>query len=132
MISEAIQPLQLIRQAAEIKFESNIEPLLVIWKSLRRLFQKVIEGLEGKINGQALGAALRQTVDTKRVTPNCLFISDEKFFDRLQCLKIFKLNCSGSFFERPFHVFQRSFRDVSHFFTQTPCFLIQNIFHLYC
>ena len=87
MISEAIQPLQLIRQAAEIKFESNIEPLLVIWKSLRRLFQKVIEGLEGKINGQALGAALRQTVDTKRVTPNCLFISDEKFFDQLQCLK---------------------------------------------
>ena len=41
-------------------FESKFEPLQVIWQleSLRRLFQKVIEGLEGKINGQALGAAL--------------------------------------------------------------------------
>ena len=27
--------------------------------AIRRLFQKAIEGLEGKINGQALGAALR-------------------------------------------------------------------------
>ena len=59
MISEAIKPLQLVGQAAEFKFESKFEPLLVIWQSLRRLFQKVIEGLEGKINGQALGAALR-------------------------------------------------------------------------
>ena len=42
-------------------FESNFKPLQVIWQleSLLRLFQKVIEGLEGKINGQALGAALR-------------------------------------------------------------------------
>ena len=29
----------------------------VIWLSLWRLFQKAIEGLEGKINGQALGTA---------------------------------------------------------------------------
>ena len=38
---------------------SQFEPLLVIWQSLRRPFEKTIEGLEGKINGQALGAALR-------------------------------------------------------------------------
>ena len=63
MILEAIKPLQLVSQAAEFKFESKFEskfePLPVIWQSLRRLFQKTIEGLEGKINGQALGAALR-------------------------------------------------------------------------
>ena len=53
--------MQLVGQArvAEFKFESKFEPLPVIWQSLRRLFQKVIEGLEGKINGQALRAALR-------------------------------------------------------------------------
>ena len=51
--------LQLVGQAAEFKFESKFEPLQVIWQSLRRLFQKTIKGLEGKINGQALGAALR-------------------------------------------------------------------------
>ena len=34
-----------VGQAAEFKFESK--------------FQKTIQGLEGKINGQALGAALR-------------------------------------------------------------------------
>ena len=59
MISEAKKPLQLVGQAAEFKFESKFEALPVVWQSLRRLFQKVIEGLEGKINGQALGAALR-------------------------------------------------------------------------
>ena len=59
MISEAIKPLQLVGQAAECKFESKFEPLPIIRQSLRRLFQKVIECLEGKINGQALGAALR-------------------------------------------------------------------------
>ena len=58
VILEAIKPLQLVGQAAEFKFESKFEPLPVIWQSLRRLFQKVIEGLEGKINGQALGASL--------------------------------------------------------------------------
>ena len=58
MFSEAIKPLQLVGHVAEFKFESKFEPLLVIWQSLRRLFQMVIEGLEGKINGQALGAAL--------------------------------------------------------------------------
>ena len=61
MISEAIKPLQLVGQArvAEFKFESKFEPLPVIWQALQRLFQKVIGGLEGKINDQALRAALR-------------------------------------------------------------------------
>ena len=59
MISEVIISLQLVGQAAEFKFESKFEPLLVIWQSLRRLFQKVIKGLEGKINVQALGSALQ-------------------------------------------------------------------------
>ena len=45
-----------VAQVAEFKFESKFEPLLVIGQSLGRLFQKVIEDLEGKINGQALGA----------------------------------------------------------------------------
>ena len=54
-----IKPLPLVGQVAKFKFESKFEPLPVIWQSLRRLFQKVIEGLEGKINGQALRAALR-------------------------------------------------------------------------
>ena len=57
-VSEQIKPLQPIDQEAEFKFESKFKPLLVIWQSLRRLFQKTVEGLEGKINGQALGAAL--------------------------------------------------------------------------
>ena len=57
VISEAMKPLQLVGHAAEFKFESKLEPLLVILQSLRRLFQKVIKGLESKING--LGAALR-------------------------------------------------------------------------
>ena len=43
VISEAIKPLQLVVQAAEFKFE----PLQVISQSLRSLFQKIIEGLEG-------------------------------------------------------------------------------------
>ena len=37
---------------------SGCRPLQVIWQSLQRLFQKVNKGLEGKINSQALGAAL--------------------------------------------------------------------------
>ena len=45
VISEAIKPLQLIGQVAQFKFESQFEPLLVIWQSLLRLFQKVIEDL---------------------------------------------------------------------------------------
>ena len=57
VISEAIKPLQLIGQAAEFRFECKFEPLAVIWQSFLRLFQKVIEGFEGKINSQALGAA---------------------------------------------------------------------------
>ena len=52
------KPLQLVGQVAEFKFESKFELLPVIWQSLQRLFQKVIKGLEGKINCQALGAAL--------------------------------------------------------------------------
>ena len=51
------KPLQLVGQEAQFKFESKFEPLQVIWQSLLRLFQKVIEGLDCKINGQALGAA---------------------------------------------------------------------------
>ena len=69
MILEAIIPLQLVGQAVaavQYKFESKFEPLPVIWQSLQRLFQKLIEGLEGKINGQALRAAL----------PLCLLGSD--------------------------------------------------------
>ena len=50
--------LPLVGQAAEFKFESKFETLPVICQSLQRLFQKVIKGLEGKINGQALGGAL--------------------------------------------------------------------------
>ena len=44
MISEAIlvKLLQLVGQAAQFKFESQFEPLPVIWQSLRRLFHKVI------------------------------------------------------------------------------------------
>ena len=53
-----LQTLQLVGQVAEFKFESKFEALPIIWQSLRRLFQKGIEGLEGKINGQAFGAAL--------------------------------------------------------------------------
>ena len=53
-----MKPLQLVGQAAEFKFESLFELQQVIWQSLQRLFQKAIEGLEGKINCQALGAAL--------------------------------------------------------------------------
>ena len=33
-ISEQVKPLQLFGQAAELKFESKFEPLLVIWQSL--------------------------------------------------------------------------------------------------
>ena len=56
MISEPIKPLQLelVGQAAEFKFESKFELLQVIWQSFRRLVQKVIKGLEGQINSQAL------------------------------------------------------------------------------
>ena len=50
--------LILVGLAAEFKFECKFEPLPVIWQSLLMLFQKVIKGLESKINCQALGAAL--------------------------------------------------------------------------
>ena len=58
VILQAIKSLQLVGQAADFRFESKFEPLPVIGQSFQRLFQKIIEGLEGKINGQALGAAL--------------------------------------------------------------------------
>ena len=61
-VSEQTKPLQPIGQAAEFKFESKFEPLPVIWQSLRRLFQKTIESFDCKINGQALGAALRHSL----------------------------------------------------------------------
>ena len=56
------KPLQLVGQAAEFKFESKFEPLPVIWQSLRRLFQKVIEGLEGKINCQLVPSSWGSSV----------------------------------------------------------------------
>ena len=66
MISEAIKPLELAGSlvrwhcaVAKFNFGSKIEPLPFIWQSLLRLFQNVIEGSEGKINGQALGVALQ-------------------------------------------------------------------------
>ena len=58
MILEPLWFQRLNGQMAEFKFESKFEPLQVIWQFLWRLFQKVIKGLEGIINGQALGAAL--------------------------------------------------------------------------
>ena len=53
MVSEKIKPLRLDGHAAEFKFESRFE-------GRGRLFQKVIEGLEGKSNGQALVVTLRR------------------------------------------------------------------------
>ena len=55
MISEAIKPLKLVGQVAQFNFESKFEPLQVIWQSLRKLLQKVIEGLEGKSRAKLLG-----------------------------------------------------------------------------
>ena len=51
----AIKPLQLVGQVAKFKFESKF---VSSGNLSEGLFQKVIEGLESKINGQALGAAL--------------------------------------------------------------------------
>ena len=61
MIVEEIKPSQLVGQAAEFMFESNLEPLPDIWQShFQRLFQKEIK-LEGfkKIYGRALGDVRR-------------------------------------------------------------------------
>ena len=58
---EEIKPSQLVGQAAEFMFESNLEPLPDIWQShFQRLFQKEIK-LEGfkKIYGRALGDVRR-------------------------------------------------------------------------
>ena len=84
VISEAIKPLQLVGQVAEFKFESKFEPLPVIWQSLLRLFQKVIKGLEGKINGQALGAALlalvgQASTNTGQFQAGCSGCSQQSF-----------------------------------------------------
>ena len=68
MILEALKPLQLVGQVAEFKFESKFEPLPVICKYLQRLFQKVIEGLESKINSQALGAVCLRGLDGRAQT----------------------------------------------------------------
>ena len=57
VISEAIKPLKLVGQVAEFKFESKFEPLPVIWQSLWRLFQKIIEGLGEKSTAKHLGAS---------------------------------------------------------------------------
>ena len=57
------------QQAAEIRFDSKFKPQPVIWQSLLNLkgyhvvvFQKTIEGLDSKINGRALGAALQHSL----------------------------------------------------------------------
>ena len=61
-------------QAAEFKFESKFEPLLVIWQSLRRRFQKIVERLEGTNHCQAFGTALRHCLggseSVRRVSTN--------------------------------------------------------------
>ena len=46
-------------------YNSLVEPMPVIWQSLRRLFQKVIEGLEGKINVAKLLGQLGVTFHVK-------------------------------------------------------------------
>ena len=89
---EAIKTLQLVAQAADFKFESKFEPMPVIWQSLQRLFQKVIEGLEGKINGQALGAALLLCLRGPDWPAQIQGISDE-IPSRLQSLRA----ATGSF-----------------------------------
>ena len=64
MISETIKPLQLVGPTLVRWQSSSLSPSLRLWAPAchlaisPRLFQKVIEGLEGKINGQALGEAL--------------------------------------------------------------------------
>ena len=76
-------------QAVEIKIEPKFEPLLVIWKSLQRLFQKVIEGLEGKINSQALGAALLLCLrgSDGRAQTQGVSKSAARCWQRLACLR---------------------------------------------
>ena len=59
MISEAINLYNSLVSRQSSSFESKFEPLPVTWQPLRRLFHKVTKGLEGEINGQALGAALQ-------------------------------------------------------------------------
>jgi len=54
-VSEQIKPLQPIGQAAEFKFESKFEPLLVIWQSLPKAIQETIQGLTAKSNSELLG-----------------------------------------------------------------------------
>ena len=65
-VSEQIKPLQplAIGQAAEFKFESKFEPepLPIIWQSLPKAIPEDIKGFDCKINGQALGAALRYSL----------------------------------------------------------------------
>ena len=49
--SEQIKPLEPVGQAAEFKFESKFEPLLVNGNHSRMLFQKTVEGFDCKISG---------------------------------------------------------------------------------
>ena len=58
--------MKLVDQAVEFKFESNLEPLSVIWQSLSKAIkfqtEKTVQGFECKIDGRALGAALRHSL----------------------------------------------------------------------
>ena len=59
-VLEQRKPQQPIGQAAEFKFESN--QCRSSSNHSRRPFKKTIEGFDCKINGQALGAALRHSL----------------------------------------------------------------------
>ena len=65
-VLEDKKPLELVGQAAEFKIESTFEPIPVIWQSIPKAVQ-AIQGLEGKFNGQALGAAPRAQAQLVRV-----------------------------------------------------------------
>ena len=67
-ISEHLKPLQLVGQVAEFKFEPKFEPLPVIWQLLKAI-PEGIEGFDCRINGQALGAALRRCKHENRAFP---------------------------------------------------------------
>ena len=45
---------QSVSQAAEFKFESQFEPVLIIWQSLSKVLQKAVKDFECKINNAQL------------------------------------------------------------------------------
>ena len=59
---EQIKPLQPVGQAAEFKFQFKFEPLQFIWQLRPKAIPEDNGRFRGKINGQALGAALRLRV----------------------------------------------------------------------